>query len=856
MNVIRLLFLRKSFFYNVQEMKTKIPFLLLLFLLCSCNGREMSTASSPMEEISVSQDDKTVSVFLDPKGGELQENQIFLKYHQPYSLPVPQAVSSMGNVDFLGWYHLGVQVAMVGESFPFSDDVALTAKWKNTDFSFRKTTSGYEVSSFLGHAREVVIPSMYDGEKVTSISSNVFRNRKDIHSVSLPDTILEIGHEAFYHCSHLEALTMSSNLERIGYSAFEGCKELADVFYPSKVDSWIGIDFEESSNPCMNSATLYFENEPLTEISLKGISSLPGEVFHGVKNRMNVIMDDSVVSIGESAFLSSGLTSIRFSKNVSQIQDDCFKECYYLERVSLPEKIKELPESLFSSCFALKEATLPSDIDEIPSSLFENCYALESVSLKEGFKDIGTNAFSGCRKLSSILFPSSLERIEAGAFSKCTSLRKIHIPKNVVEIKQGAFSTTSGVEEVSVDRENSVYHSKMNTILDREGNVLYGCKDSVLEEGIRKILPQAFFGCYGLKKLSLPSSLESIGDYAFSNSCLESLEIKENLNDIGKNAFTGDSELKEIKVSNLNSSFSAVDDCLLDKEGKMLLLGCKNSRIPESVTDIGEESFYYNSGLVSIRIPYNVRTISKRAFSHCYSLSEIELEDGLSKIGEEAFSFCYALSEIRLPSSLVETGESSFAFCISLRKAVLSSLKELPAGLFDGCSFLQEVHIPKCTQAIAPTCFRSCSALSEIDIEEGNPYYVFQDHVLSDPDRKNLYFGCFLSEIPESIETICEYAFYGQSLPSLLTLKEGVRVIEEEAFGQCAGLSYLILPKTIERIHENAFEGSKELSRVEFEGSLKAFGKVSLGFGCFYDTDVDRVFCLDGAAFLLDECLE
>lgn len=839
-------------------MKKRYFLLGIISFLCSCNAEPPSSFISSFQEGEVSSmpEEKTVYVYLDAAGGVLSESTLELKYAKPYSLPVPTSVSSMGNVQFDGWYHLDTKVDMSGDSFPFLDDVTLKAKWTNTDFTFRKIASGYEVASIKGDKREYIIPSLYDGKKVTCISSGAFRNRKNVTSVYLPNTMTEISHEAFYRCSNLKKLSLPKSIERIGYSAFDGCKKLKDVYYEGDVDSWLRIEFEEDANPCMNSATLYFDNAVLDEIRIQGIDRIPGESFHGVQNRMNVIMSDDVTSIGKSAFLGSGLTSIVFSKNITEIKEDCFQKCYSLLSATLPEKITALPSSLFSSCFALKEVVLPNGIKEIPSSLFENCYALEKCHIPEGVVQISTNAFSGCRKLSEIILPSSLGKIAAGAFSNCSSLKEIHIPRNVEEISQGAFSTTPGVEKVTVDKENQTYSQGRDAILDEEGNVLYGCKNTILEEGIRKILPQAFFGCSGLEELSFPTSLESIGDYAFSNSSLPSLVIGENLSYIGKNAFTGASKLKEILVSKSNLMFSSIGNCLLDKDGKNLLLGCQTSIIPDTVENIAKEAFYYNSSIMEITIPSNVKTISNNAFSHCYSLGKINFEEGLEEIGGEAFSFSFALREIKLPDTLSKIGEKTFSSCISLSEARLSDLKELPSLLFEDCTSLEKVHISKKTESIDPTCFLFCPSLLDIEIEEGNPNYVYSDHCLMNPDKTELYHGCYLSKMSDGIKNIGAYSFYGQGLPSSLEIPKGVLSIQEEAFGQSLGLESLTLPKSIQTIEENAFEGCDELSLVSYPGTQKEFQKVQLGFGCFYDTDIDSVKCGDGNYVLSDDSLE
>ncbi len=92
----------------------------------------------------------------------------------------------------------------------------------------------------------------------------------------------------------------------------------------------------------------------------------------------------------------------------------------------------------------------------------------------------------------------------------------------------------------------------------------------------------------------------------------------------------------------------SVQNCLLDKEGELLIKGCSNSRIPSSVKIIGTAAFYNCTKLTSIRIPNRVLTIDNSAFYGCTGLLSIEIPESVLDFGYKPFECCTGLKEIRL----------------------------------------------------------------------------------------------------------------------------------------------------------------------------------------------------------------
>ena len=154
----------------------------------------------------------------------------------------------------------------------------------------------------------------------------------------------------------------------------------------------------------------------------------------------------------------------------------------------------------------------------------------------------------------------------------------------------------------------------------------YEIRKATVKYGITSIGESAFLGCRGMTELTLPNSVTSIGDFAFSLcSGLTELTLPNSLTEIGKSAFRGCSGLEKITVDRGNKRYDSWGNCnsIIDTEFNTLIVGCKNSVIPNSVTSIGYYAFYGCSGLTELTLPDSVASIGDGAFICCSDLSKI-----------------------------------------------------------------------------------------------------------------------------------------------------------------------------------------------------------------------------------------
>lgn len=165
------------------------------------------------------------------------------------------------------------------------------------------------------------------------------------------------------------------------------------------------------------------------------------------------------------------------------------------------------------------DVVIPEGVSSIGVSAFENCSSVTSVVIPEGVCSIGKTAFSSCKNLSAVILPESLNEICSASFFGCSSLKSIIIPGKVKRIERQSFCDCSGLISAT------------------------------LSEGVTIIDSMAFYKCYNLSSIVLPKSLTKISSVSFFGcSSLTSVAVPENVKEIDTQAFGDCSSLMELTI--------------------------------------------------------------------------------------------------------------------------------------------------------------------------------------------------------------------------------------------------------------------------------------------------------------------
>ena len=420
----------------------------------------------------------------------------------------------------------------------------------------------------------------------------------------------------------------------------------------------------------------------------------------------------------------------------------------------------------YSNRSYVKTVEISDGVTNIGYRAFDDCSGLTSVTIGNSVTSIGDCAFWGCSGLTSITIPNSVTSIEYGAFNNCSKLTSVTIPNSVTSIGSLAFRGCSGLTSVTI------------------GN------------SVTSIGNDAFRGCSGLTSITIPNSVTSIGNYAFY----------------------GCSGLTSISVESGNKKYDSRNNCnaIIETASNTLIIGCKNTTIPNSVTSIGSSAFSGCSGLTSVTIPNSVTSIGYNAFNGCSGLTSVTIPNSVTSIGESAFFDCSKLTSITIPNSVTSIGSSAF---------------------------------------------NCCSDLASIVVNEGNTIYDSRENcnAIIMTSENLLVSGCKNTTIPNSISHIGEDAFYGSGIASV-TIPDKVTEIRKNAFRGCPNLTNVtinsnsivsdnrtsstslktifgeqvtnyVIGENITSIGDNAFYGCERLTSVSFPNSVTIIGDKSF-YGC------------------------
>jgi len=551
------------------------------------------------------------------------------------------------------------------------------------DDANRATITGYN-----GSAAALYIPEEIDGHEVVAIGDGAFKNRTDLKTVMIPDSVTKISGMAFYGCSGLGNVTLSKNLKSLGSSTFGNCDGLTQIEIPKSLER-AGDDYFASYAPgafsgCKNLKHISFE-EGITEIAYKLFSNCTG--------LEEITIPDTVTTIKGNAFYEcSNLSKVKLSENLTVIEADAFQECNSLQNIELPEGLSEIKDRAFYQCSNLKEIKIPDSVTKIEGSAFYECKKLQNVTLSKNLESLGSSTFGNCDGLTQIEIPKSLERAgddyfasyAPGAFSGCKNLKNVSFEAGTTVIAYKLFSNCTGLEKITIP----------DTVTTIKGYAFYECsnlKEIQIGNGLKEIGDSVFYECTSLQKVLFPDTVNSMGTSIFYN-CIN---------------------LTEVHLPNIRQNIMA-------------------------------NTFYNCKKLTTINFPSTLTTIGDSAFYGCESLPEAILPSGVEKIESNAFKNCKSLKKAVVPDTVSSIGSSAFYGCEALTDITLGSkLKKIDSQTFYGCTALPSIVIPYNVTTIGDSAFVNCTKLTQITVPRNTA--SIESNVFSYPRKMTMYgpSGCY-----------------------------------------------------------------------------------------------------------------
>lgn len=284
------------------------------------------------------------------------------------------------------------------------------------DFVFSEITGGgYAVEEYKGSDTNVIIPAIYNSQKVTFIDDEAFQGRADITCITIPDSVTSIGRFAFSGCSSLTNITIPDSVSIIGDSAFSGCTSLTYNEFDN------GLYLGNEKNPYLVLDKV--ENINISTVTINNRTRLIMGAFGNCTSLTSITIPDSVISIGAGAFNNCyNLISINIPDSVTSIGVDAFNGFSILTNITIPDSVISISNGTFYDCSILTRITIPDKVTSIGLYAFFGCSSLTSITIPDSVTSIGGAAFTFCSSLTSIIIPNSVTSIGEYAFNHCTSL--------------------------------------------------------------------------------------------------------------------------------------------------------------------------------------------------------------------------------------------------------------------------------------------------------------------------------------------------------------------------------------------------------------------------------------------------
>lgn len=647
---------------------------------------------------------------------------------------------------------------------------------------------------------KIVIPS-----SVRTIEAEAFANCANLVSVVFENAAasspsLTIGDRAFMNCTSLSAISLPARLADISLERYvlNGSFDEIDEVMANAPDAFLGCDSLTSIDVAKGTSSVYTAADGVL-FSNNGTTLT---YFPEAKRANNYSIPAGVRSIGNGAFLSCSLTgTLTIPANIMNIGTFAFADCPI--------------DTIIFAGGGLDDCT-------VGDYAFYGCDSVETLTFAEdsNVRIIGDYAFCGL-SLNELIIPSRVTSIGDFAFANISSdwgmevtfatkdealtlgdgvfsgseIESLFIPKNAVlspnfllgldatiEVEEGNATLTS--EDDIIYLKSADGTNAYETLFIYQGSA----SELTIHDGVKYIANNVFFNKYNLKKVNIPGSVISIGDYAFAQ--------------------------------------SGVQEAIFSDGGTQPLT-------------IGDSAFYYSS-IKTLHLPKDREvTIGAKAFSDISGssyLTDVDL-GGTTVIGDEAFSTSGNYSSFTIPASVKTIGNYAFEGGYASKAVTFtfeegSALETIGAYAFSGRK-IATIEIPASVTSIGAYAFKSCDKLTTITFEDGDlplefgtAYGSYVGNVLNGTSVTKVDF-------PARLTVLGEQAFYSNATIEEVTFPEDSRLttIGAQAF-MFSGLQKIQLPASLNNtdviaIGNQAFYLISEITDFSFaEGGN---GEVTLG---------------------------
>lgn len=399
-----------------------------------------------------------------------------------------------------------------------------------------------------------------DNRTVVCIGNSAFKDRTDVVTLKLPNSVRTLRGSTFMDCVNLTTVQFGSGIRDINNDAFRGCESLTTITIPTSVTTIGPNAFYESGLTTINyegteyqwgRVELGYEDDPAFSDSVT-------VVYHGTVGwDFEINEDGDVILHGYSGAFSNGAVTLPDQVNVGTaespvyqavcwIGSDAFSGRSDITSVTIPEPVLGIMGDAFSSCANLTTVTLPDGFRRLNNRAFQDCANLTTINIPDSVDHIGNQVFQGCSNLTAITLPTSIREIGENAFTDCNANLAITylgteyqwsliekgnnaVPEGKVTCigesgwtyaieDDGSIFLTGYSEPLSgeVTLPSELDGRKVEFIGGNTFNDQTNITKLIIPEGYVRVNPDSFKGCTALTEVYLPTTIRHIGLWCFS----------------------------------------------------------------------------------------------------------------------------------------------------------------------------------------------------------------------------------------------------------------------------------------------------------------------------------------------------
>ena len=416
-----------------------------------------------------------------------------------------------------------------------------------------------------------------------------------------------------------------------------------------------------------------------------------------------------------------------------------------------------------------------------------------------------------------------------------TSIVTLTIEEGITGIEAEAFADCGSITEVSIPSTiTSVGKNAFGSSVSY--NVRYGVKYLGNEDNPYHAAMGPSNTSY---QININSNTKVIADYAFYQSNLTSITMPAgSVEYIGAYAFAESSNLRRVDMEN---DVKSLGDYAFYKCSSLQSVSMQGG-----ATSIGEYAFYNCTSLTSISIPYGVTSIGQYAFYNCESLASISIPDSVTSIGQYAFNNCSSLTSVTIGDSVTSIGEKAFYNCTSLTAVHISDIAAWCAiefsneyanplyyagNLYSNGNLITRLNIPNSVTSIGEYAFYGCTSLTSISIPNSVTSigsYAFYNCIA----RTGVYISdiaawCAIDFSNASANPLANAGnlYLNGNLVTELVIPNGGTSIGEYTFYGCTSLTSITIPNSVTSIGNYAFYNCGSLTSISIPDSVTSIGQ-------------------------------